>query len=324
MKMSAVSASSMRRPLPFRAFRATSACLLTFAIASGLLAAPATAGPDSTSPPTEQGLQQPTPSASALAPEDAPVLAEQPAPVAEPALEVPSRLATPSNVPVEFAQSPSSPGATMGQVAKEQRAAVEGTNPAPLSGPANQAQADLVAPALAGIPAGVPGMDVSGWQADAATHSRSTVDWSWQRSMGSRFVYAKGSEGDYFADASRVSHLQGATATGMLHGAYHFALPSQSSATRQADFFLANGGSWKADGKTLPLSQFGQFVLRDVARVHGDLDQSLFKPHPGQDRPPAHDLHELLLVAAMHRRFSRIRQTAPSHCCLRAADSPRS
>ena len=252
MKMSAVSASSMRRPLPFRAFRATSACLLTFAIASGLLAAPATAGPDSTSPPTEQGLQQPTPSASALAPEDAPVLAEQPAPVAEPALEVPSRLATPSNVPVEFAQSPSSPGATMGQVAKEQRAAVEGTNPAPLSGPANQAQADLVAPALAGIPAGVPGMDVSGWQADAATHSRSTVDWSWQRSMGSRFVYAKGSEGDYFADASRVSHLQGATATGMLHGAYHFALPSQSSATRQADFFLANGGSWKADGKTLP------------------------------------------------------------------------
>ena len=100
--------------------------------------------------------------------------------------------------------------------------------------------------------AGLPGLDVSGWQADPATHSLSTVDWKRQWSLGARFVYTKATEGNNFKDASRTSHLKGATGVGMLHGAYHFALPNQSSAISQADFFVKNGGAWKADGNTLP------------------------------------------------------------------------
>jgi GH25 family lysozyme M1 (1,4-beta-N-acetylmuramidase) len=38
----------------------------------------------------------------------------------------------------------------------------------------------------------------------------------------------------------------------VIRGAYHFAVPSNSSGTAQADYFIAHGGGWSADGKTLP------------------------------------------------------------------------
>lgn len=94
-------------------------------------------------------------------------------------------------------------------------------------------------------------MDVSGWQADLG-YTRSTVNWSNEWSKGSRFVYVKATEGNNFIDKSRTSHLAGAKKVGMLHGAYHFALPGQSTATAQADHFVRNGGAWNADGQTLP------------------------------------------------------------------------
>lgn len=102
-------------------------------------------------------------------------------------------------------------------------------------------------------PAGVLGLDVSGHQADADTHSISQVNWSQQWSLGGRFVYAKATEGNYFVDASRASQLRGAASVGMIRGAYHFAIPQgPSSAVEQADFFVRNGGGWSADGWTLP------------------------------------------------------------------------
>lgn len=94
-------------------------------------------------------------------------------------------------------------------------------------------------------------MDVSGWQADSG-YTRSTVNWAGEWSKGARFVYVKATEGSGFIDRSRNSHLAGAAKVGMLHGAYHFALPNQSTATAQADYFVSNGGNWTADGKTLP------------------------------------------------------------------------
>lgn len=101
------------------------------------------------------------------------------------------------------------------------------------------------------IPVGVQGMDVSGWQADSG-YTRSTVNWSGEWSKGARFVYVKATEGNNFIDQSRTSHLAGAAKVGMLHGAYHFALPGQSTATAQADHFVRNGGRWTGDGNTLP------------------------------------------------------------------------
>jgi len=102
-------------------------------------------------------------------------------------------------------------------------------------------------------PAGVLGLDVSGWQADPDTHSVSYVNWSQQWALGGRFAYAKATEGNYFVDASRASQLRGAASVGMIRGAYHFAIPQgPATAVEQADFFVRNGGGWSADGWTLP------------------------------------------------------------------------
>lgn len=44
----------------------------------------------------------------------------------------------------------------------------------------------------------------------------------------------------------------GATNAGLIRGSYHFARPDVSSGATQANYFLANGGGWSADGITLP------------------------------------------------------------------------
>ena len=38
----------------------------------------------------------------------------------------------------------------------------------------------------------------------------------------------------------------------MSHGAYHFAIPNISGGSTQASYFVAHGGGWTADGRTLP------------------------------------------------------------------------
>ncbi|NVM95577.1 cell wall-binding repeat-containing protein [Arthrobacter wenxiniae] len=115
----------------------------------------------------------------------------------------------------------------------------------PLSGSVAQ-------PLAAVTPAGVLGMDVSGWQADSSTHTTSQVNWTEQWRLGARFVYIKATEGNAFRDASFSSHFTGASNVGMLRGGYHFALPDKSDGATQANFFVNNGGGWSADGKTMP------------------------------------------------------------------------
>lgn len=88
------------------------------------------------------------------------------------------------------------------------------------------------------------GMDVSGWQP--------TVDWPRAWADGARFVYVKATEGVTFRSSTWRSHTDGGRAAGMRVGAYHFALPDRSDPVTQADFFVDNGGSWAADGMTLP------------------------------------------------------------------------
>lgn len=142
-------------------------------------------------------------------------------------------------------EAQASPGAYMGHGAAATMATGGGQN-------ASRSDTRSSARMLSASPSGVQGLDVSGWQADVLTRSKSQVDWQHQWNLGSRFMYAKATEGNNFADASRLSHLAGAKSMGMLHGAYHFALPSQSTAKSQADFFVNNGGAWTADGSTLP------------------------------------------------------------------------
>ena len=91
---------------------------------------------------------------------------------------------------------------------------------------------------------GVPGMDVSGWQPN--------VNWSSEYNKGARFAYVKATEGLSYKSPVFSSQYNGAANVGMVRGAYHFALPSLSDGATQARFFVANGGGWSADGKTLP------------------------------------------------------------------------
>lgn len=48
------------------------------------------------------------------------------------------------------------------------------------------------------------------------------------------------------------SHFNNAAAVGLIRGAYHIAIFSESSGADQATYFVSNGGNWINDGKTLP------------------------------------------------------------------------
>jgi GH25 family lysozyme M1 (1,4-beta-N-acetylmuramidase) len=99
-----------------------------------------------------------------------------------------------------------------------------------------------VNPAAAQPP--VLGLDVSSYQ--------TVIHWSAVASAGAQFVYIKATEGTGFVNADFASQYDGAYQAGLIRGAYHFALPNESSGAAQASFFLANGGGWSADGHTLP------------------------------------------------------------------------
>ena len=88
------------------------------------------------------------------------------------------------------------------------------------------------------------GMDVSGHQG--------AVDWAKAYADGARFSYVKATEGTGFTSDTFRAQYDGAAAVGMLRGAYHFALPDQSTGAAQAHYFVDHGGGWGPDGRTLP------------------------------------------------------------------------
>jgi GH25 family lysozyme M1 (1,4-beta-N-acetylmuramidase) len=89
-----------------------------------------------------------------------------------------------------------------------------------------------------------PGIDVS--------HFQGTVNWASKFSSGIRFTWIKATEGVTFVDSAFGANYTGAFNAGVIRGAYHFALPDRSSGATQANFLLAHGGGWSADGRTLP------------------------------------------------------------------------
>ena len=96
----------------------------------------------------------------------------------------------------------------------------------------------------AAAPAGTQGQDVSGYQG--------SVNWTAQWNAGSRFAYIKATEGTYYTNPSFAQQYNGSYNVGMIRGSYHFARPDTTSGATQADYFVAHGGGWSKDGKTLP------------------------------------------------------------------------
>ncbi|WP_410673535.1 lysozyme [Amycolatopsis sp. cmx-4-68] len=88
------------------------------------------------------------------------------------------------------------------------------------------------------------GHDVSGHQG--------VVDWAGAVKAGAKFAYVKATEGTGFLNPQFIGQYDGAHTAGLIRGAYHFARPDVSGGAEQAEYFIAHGGGWGPDGKTLP------------------------------------------------------------------------
>ncbi|MGW7066795.1 lysozyme [Streptomyces sp. NPDC054855] len=91
---------------------------------------------------------------------------------------------------------------------------------------------------------GIEGVDVS-------SHQRK-VAWPTLWRSGVRFAYVKATESKSYKNPYFTQQYTGSYKVGMIRGAYHFATPNTSSGATQARYFLAHGGGWSKDGKTLP------------------------------------------------------------------------
>jgi GH25 family lysozyme M1 (1,4-beta-N-acetylmuramidase) len=90
-----------------------------------------------------------------------------------------------------------------------------------------------------------PGLDVSSYQGN--------VGWSTVAADGAKFAYVKATEATDYTNPYFAQQYDGSYDAGLIRGAYHFAVPSTSSSgATQADYFIAHGGGWSDDGKTLP------------------------------------------------------------------------
>ena len=56
-------------------------------------------------------------------------------------------------------------------------------------------------------------------------------------------------EGTYYKSETYKAQVAGAKKAGLVWGAYHFAMPPDSSGAKQAEFFIKNGGDWKQNDK---------------------------------------------------------------------------
>lgn len=100
-------------------------------------------------------------------------------------------------------------------------------------------------------PAGAAGASGAPRGHDVSSHQK-YVDWQSAKANGARFVYVKATESHTYRNPYFDQQYNGAFDAGILRGAYHFAMPNKSSGTRQAAYFVRNGGAWQADGRTLP------------------------------------------------------------------------
>jgi GH25 family lysozyme M1 (1,4-beta-N-acetylmuramidase) len=89
----------------------------------------------------------------------------------------------------------------------------------------------------------LPGIDISAYQGNISWGSVSPyID----------FSYAKASEGTYYTNPDFYNQYEGPYNSGTIRGAYHFAIPDNSSGQSQARYFIHHGGGWSSDGRTLP------------------------------------------------------------------------
>jgi lysozyme len=72
------------------------------------------------------------------------------------------------------------------------------------------------------------------------------------KANGISILYIKATEGTGYLNPYFAQQYDGSYNVGLIRGSYHFARPDVSGGEAQADYFIAHGGGWSADGKTLP------------------------------------------------------------------------
>lgn len=114
----------------------------------------------------------------------------------------------------------------------------------------------------------VPGIDVSYWN--------SGIDWPKVRATGQRFVFAKATEGDFYADPSFSANWSGAKAAGLLRGAYHF-FRANIDGKKQAKKYIDYVRKTRDDGELPPVLDLethdGQSKARIISRAKQWLDE---------------------------------------------------
>ena len=98
------------------------------------------------------------------------------------------------------------------------------------------------AAAAAAVPQ-LPGIDVSAYQGN--------INWG-SVAPYIDFAYAKATEGTYYTNPFFYNQYVGPYQKKIIRGAYHFAIPNNSSGQSQANYFIKHGGGWSGDGRTLP------------------------------------------------------------------------
>ena len=254
-----------------RASTVLAAVLLTAALAAGsvpaiaapqpvppepTISAPADATPTEVAAPTAPATVDPATNAPAPAETSAPLETTTPVEPAAPAETVePTEVAPEELTAAELAADPEAlaeligpHGASLGQGVE--RIIESGDPQVPTTRELQDQSALSDAPAAATPsvntwrPQGIVGVDVSSHQGN--------VNWSAAWNQGSRFAYTKATEATSYRNPNFNQQYTGSANAGMVRGAYHFAIPSISSGAAQANYFINNGGSWSADGKTLP------------------------------------------------------------------------
>ncbi|WP_322501861.1 lysozyme [Streptomyces rochei] len=128
-------------------------------------------------------------------------------------------------------------------------AAADGTGVPPARGTAHMGMGVLAHEGVQGVPMGTRVTQTEG--VDVSSH-QGNVAWSTLWNSGVKWAYVKATEGTSYRNPYYSQQYGGSYDTGMIRGAYHFAVPDGAGGAAQADYFVDHGGGWSKDGRTLP------------------------------------------------------------------------
>lgn len=212
---------------------ATTAAVAAALVASCVLASPANATTATPVPSPSVTASRP----DAASPTASPAPTAAPAPTSTPSPSVPASPAPTATPAPAVGDDPSL--ATMNAARNH---AMGSTIPVE----ASEGSGSKFRSLAAARPAGVQGLDVSGWQV------LNLANWRTIYANGGRFAYVKATESTDYRSSQFAEQYSDSYTAGLAHGAYHFATPNTSSGATQANFFVNNGGGWTNDGRTLP------------------------------------------------------------------------